>query len=131
MTTDPIADLLTRIRNVNIRKQESTNAPYAKIKEQILAVLKKEGFIMGYQISEDEAGKKFFQIKLKYINGKPMIHQLERVSKPGVRKYTSYKNIKKVKRGLGISILTTSKGVMTGEQARKEKTGGEIICKIW
>lgn len=129
--TDPIADLLTRIRNVIQRGKKSVNAPYSKMKEQILSVLKNEGFIKGYKVLETEDGKKELKINLKYIDGKSMIHELSRVSKPGVRRYVSYKEIPVIKRGLGITILTTPNGIISGREAKKNKVGGEFICVIW
>lgn len=128
--TDPIADLLTRIRNVMLRGKKTAYAPYSKIKEDILQVMKDEGFIKGFKVFEVE-GKKNLKINLKYVDGKSMIHELKRVSKPGVRSYVSYKDIPIVKRGLGIVIVTTPSGVMTGKAAKKNKVGGEFICEIW
>ena len=128
--TDPIADLLTRIRNIVARGKKTSYAPYSKIKEEILRVLKEEGFIKGYKVLEAE-GKKELKINLKYVDGKSMIHELKRISKPGVRWYISYKDIPVIKRGLGITILTTPNGVITGKQAKKDKVGGEFICEIW
>lgn len=101
------------------------------MKESILKILKGQGFIMGYKIIEVEGEiQKNLEIDLKYVNRKPMINELIRISKPGVRRYVSYKSIPRVKRGLGIAIVTTSRGVMTGKDARKQKIGGELICTI-
>jgi len=131
MTTDPIADLLTRIRNAIARGHKTTTVPHSKMKESILKILKGQGFIMGYKIIEVEGEiQKNLEIDLKYVNRKPMINELIRISKPGVRRYVSYKSIPRVKRGLGIAIVTTSRGVMTGKDARKQKIGGELICTI-
>lgn len=130
MTTDPIADLLTRIRNVLVRNGKTVEAPYSKIKEEILKVLQTEGFIKDYKVIEED-NKKNLKITLKYVNRKPMIQKLVRISKPGVRTYVSCKDMPRVKRGLGIAIVTTSRGVMSDGEARKQKVGGELICKVW
>jgi len=129
--TDPIADLLTRIRNAIQRGKKSVVVPYSKIKEQIVAVMKNEGFIKGYKVVEMEDGKKSIKVNIKYVEGKSMIHELSRVSKPGVRRYASYKDIPKVKRGLGITILSTPEGVISGKEAVMKKVGGEFICVVW
>ena len=131
MTTDPIADLLARIKNVIIRKKKEVKVPHSKIKEEILKVLKQEGFIRSYEVVETDGNKKNLMITLRYPNGKSMINELKRISRPGVRTYVSSNNIPRVKRGLGIAILTTSKGVMSDNEARKQKVGGELICKVW
>ena len=131
MTTDPIADLLARIKNVIVRKKKEVIAPYSKIKEEILKVLKQEGFISGYKVVEIDENKKNLVITLKYVNRQSMINELKRISKPGVRTYVSSHNIPRVKRGLGIAILTTSRGIMSDSEARKKNVGGELICKIW
>ena len=128
--TDPIADLLTRIRNSITRGHETTSVPHSKMKEAVLKILEADGFIHGYEI-EEEDGRKNIIIELKYVNGQPMIHELKRVSKPGIRRYVSSKEIPNVKRGLGIAVLTTSQGVMSSKEARQKNIGGELICTIW
>lgn len=131
MTTDPIADLLARIKNVIVRKKREVTAPHSKIKEEILKVLKQEGFISGFKVVDVDKNKKNLVITLKYPNGRSMITELKRISSPGVRTYVSSHNVPRVKRGLGIAILTTSKGIMSDSEARKQNVGGELICKVW
>ena len=126
MNTDPIADLLTRIRNANMAHKESVNAPYSKIKENILKVMKQYNFIEDYMVNSDDAHKTL-DIDLNQ-DKKDM--ELRRVSKPGQRIYLKNSDLRTVKSGLGISILSTSKGVMSNIQAKKENLGGELICQI-
>ena len=126
MNTDPIADLLTRIRNANMAHKESVNAPYSKIKENILKVMKQYNFIEDYMVNSDDAHKTL-DIDLNQ-NKKDM--ELRRVSKPGQRIYLKNSDLRTVKSGLGISILSTSKGVMSNIQAKKENLGGELICQL-
>ena len=126
MNTDPIADLLTRIRNANMAHKESVNAPYSKIKENILKVMKQYNFIEDYRVNSDDAHKTL-DIDLNQ-DKKDM--ELRRVSKPGQRIYLKNSDLRTVKSGLGISILSTSKGVMSNIQAKKENLGGELICQI-
>mgnify|MGYP000100089102 CR=1 FL=1 len=131
MQTDPIADFLTRIRNANAVYKESVEVPASKMKEAIAAVLTREGFIKGYRIKVRE-GKKFIEVYLKYSPEKErVITHLERVSKPGRRIYVGKDEIPRVRRNLGICILSTSKGILTGEEARKLGVGGELICYVW
>lgn len=133
MVTDPISDYLTRIRNAQMRKRQYITVPSTKTLISLSDILKDEGFIEDFreEKSEDLKNRKEIKIKLRYIKGNPAIKKLERVSKPGVRKYIGYRGIPRILGGLGILILTTSKGVMSGEEARKEKVGGEFICRIW
>ena len=126
MNTDPIADLLTRIRNANMAHKESVNAPYSKIKENILKVMKQYNFIEDYMVNSEDAHKTL-DIDLNQ-DKKDM--ELRRVSKPGQRIYLKNSDLRTVKSGLGISILSTSKGVMSNIQAKKENLGGELICQI-
>ncbi len=126
MHTDPIADLLTRIRNAAHASHEETSVNYSKLKENILKVMKEKGFIENYQV-EEENGLKMISISLK--EGQPTL-TLKRVSKPGQRIYIKKENLKQIKSGLGIAIISTSKGIMTNSQARKEGLGGELICEI-
>jgi len=131
MQTDPIADLLTRIRNANAIYRESVEVPASKIKESIAKVLTREGYIKGYRVKVKE-GKRFIELYLKYSQDKErVITHLERVSKPGRRIYVGKDEIPRVRRGLGICILSTPKGILTDKEARKEGVGGEILCYIW
>jgi len=131
MQTDPIADLLTRIRNANAIYRESVEVPASKIKESIAKVLTREGYIKGYRVKVKE-GKRFIELYLKYSQDKErVITHLERVSKPGRRIYAGKDEIPRVRRGLGICILSTPKGILTDKEARKEGVGGEVLCYIW
>jgi small subunit ribosomal protein S8 len=127
--TDPISDLLTRIRNASRAQLPALDIPHSKMKLSITAILKREGYITDYSVE----GKPFKTIKvqLKYQDRKPVIEGLRRVSSPGLRRYSGATAIPRVRGGLGISILSTSQGVMTGTQARKQNLGGEILCYVW
>ena len=129
--TDAIADMLTRIRNANTARHESVDIPASKIKKAIADILVDEGYIKNYQIIED--GKQgIIRITLKYGPGKKKIIQgIRRVSKPGLRKYSTCEEMPSVLRGLGIAIVSTSKGIMTGKNAKKENIGGEILAFVW
>jgi len=129
--TDAIADMLTRIRNANTAKHESVDIPASKIKKAIADILVDEGYIKSYQIIED--GKQgIIRITLKYGPGKKKIIQgIRRVSKPGLRKYSTCEEMPSVLKGLGIAIVSTSKGIMTGKNAKKENVGGEILAFVW
>ena len=129
--TDPIADLLTRIRNAQAAKHDSVTVPASNMKKAITQILLDEGYIKGYQVIED--GKQgIIHITLKYgANKTPVITGLRRVSKPGLRIYTNVEEMPKVLKGLGIAILSTNKGIMTDKQARKENVGGEVLAFIW
>ncbi len=126
--TDPIADLLTRIRNAQLAGQHEVVLPYSKLKYAIAQVLEKEGWILGLA-SQDH--QKFLKILLKYDGKKPIIQSLKRVSKPGRRVYVGRTELPRVLNGLGMAIVSTPKGVMTADQARKAKLGGEVICEIF
>jgi small subunit ribosomal protein S8 len=128
--TDPIADMLTRIRNGHKIKAESVLIPSSKIKINIARVLVEEGYINGYQEEDLENNKKNLLINLKYYEGRPVIEKIERVSRPGLRVYKPTNELPKVMGGLGILILSTSKGVMSDRQARKQDQGGEILCVV-
>ena len=128
--TDPIADMLTRIRNGHKIKAESVLMPSSKIKINIPRVLVEEGYINGYQEEDLENNKKNLLINLKYYEGRPVIEKIERVSRPGLRIYKPTNELPKVMGGLGILILSTSKGVMSDRQARKQDQGGEILCVV-
>jgi small subunit ribosomal protein S8 len=131
MVNDPIADMLTRIRNAGMVQHSQVVMPSSNIKVSIAKILAAEGFIKEYLVTDDQPQPKLV-LTLKYSGrGKPVITGLERVSKPGRRHYTSYKSIPWVRSGLGISILSTPKGLLTGRQARLEKVGGELLCNIW
>ncbi len=127
---DPIADMLTSIRNAQAVLKETVVIPYSEIKFEIAKVLKKENFIKEVE-KKGRKTRKSIEIKLKYENKKPAILSLKRISKPGQRIYTTAGKIKKVRSGYGISIISTSKGLMTNKQARKQNIGGEILCEIW
>jgi len=131
MNTDPIADMLTRIRNANTVSHPAVSMPSSKLKVELAKLLKEEGFIADYEVKEEGKFKQL-HITLKYdMNNKPVISKLERVSKPGLRSYSKSKNLPKVLGGLGIAIVSTSKGLMTDRKARKENIGGEVLCYIW
>lgn len=131
MLTDSIGDMLTRIRNANEARHEKVAIPYSRMKESIATILKSEGFIKDYGIG-DEGVKKSLQIELKYAgDGHRVINHIERISTPGRRVYVAKKDIPKVLSGLGVSIITTSRGVMTGHKARVINVGGEYVCRIW
>ena len=129
--TDPIADLLTRIRNASAAKHDSVEIPAANMKKAIVQILVDEGYVKSYTVAED--GKQgMIKVVLKYGEGKtPVIKGLRRVSKPGLRIYSNAENMPKVIKGLGVAIVSTSKGVMTDRQARKENIGGEVLAFIW
>ncbi|SRR5260221_3333230 len=130
MVNDPIADLLTRIRNAQERKKDNINLPSNKMLVAIAEILKKEGFILDFKIDKKEPQSELV-VELKYVNGTPAIKELVRVSKPGVRKYRGYKDIKPIKNGLGIGIFSTPMGIITNKQATKSKVGGEYLCFVY
>lgn len=130
MVSDPVGDFLTRIRNAQDRKKEIVTVPASNMIVAIADILKNEGFIISYDVSDSEVQKEV-NLTLKYVNNRPAIRSLKRVSKPGIRKYTGYKDIKQIKNGLGLAIFSTPKGVITGEDAIKSKVGGEYICEIF
>ena len=129
--TDPIADMLTRIRNANVVKHETVDVPASNMKKELARILLEEGFIRGYDVIED--GKQgIIRIQLKYgQTGERVISGLKRISKPGMRVYADKHEVPRVLHGLGISIISTSKGILTDKQARKENVGGEVICYVW
>lgn len=131
MVTDTIGDYLTRIRNAYIRGKREIVMPSSNILLQISKVLKEEGFIGEFGDEEGESKQKSLKIKLRYYKGKPAIRGIKRVSKPGIRIYVGFRDVPKVLNGIGIAVLTTSKGVMTGEKAVERKIGGELLCKMW
>ena len=128
--TDPIADMLTRIRNANSARHESVDVPASNMKKAIAQILLDEGYIKNYQVIED--GKQgSIRIALKYAGKEKVISGIKRVSKPGLRIYKSSEELPRVLKGLGIAIVSTSRGVMTDKQARKENVGGEILAFVW
>lgn len=131
MMTDPVADLLTRIRNASTAQHRRVVVPSSKVKVALAKILAEEGFISGYTVTDDQPQANLV-MGLKYTGkARPVITDLERVSKPGRRVYVGYRDIPWVRSGLGINIVSTPKGVMTGRQARRERVGGEILCNVW
>ncbi len=128
--TDPLGDMLTRIRNAQMRKKSKVTSPGSRLRERVLDVLQSEGYIRGYS-QLDQDGKAELEIELKYYDGEPVIREIERVSRPGRRVYASVKNIPRVSNGLGVSILSTPKGVMSDVEARDQNVGGEILCRVF
>lgn len=129
--TDPVADFLTRIRNSIRAGHQKLEVPASKLKTEIARILKEEGYIASYKAT-DENGRSILRVYLKYsANNEAAIRDLSRVSRPGCRVYVGHGSIKRVQGGLGISILTTPRGVMTGREARRQKVGGEILCEVW
>jgi len=132
MMTDPVSDLLTRMRNAARRGHDTLVVPASKLKAEILRVMKTEGYITEYERVTDEAGHPALRIQLRYVGeGQPMITGLRRISKPGRRVYVGRRDIKPVMGGLGLAILSTSKGVMTDHESRKAGLGGEVLCQVW
>lgn len=131
MTADPIADMLTRVRNALIARHPKVDVPASRLKNEIARILKEEGYVLNYKLTE-EGAKQYIRLYLKYTpSNLPVISRVQRVSRPGCRVYVGSKDIPRVLGGLGINILTTPKGVMTGNTARKEGVGGEVLCQIW
>ena len=128
-TTDPIADMLTRIRNANAQKHATVDVPYSKEKEAIANILLAEGFVEAIDIIEDSY--KTIRITLKYVNNTKVIQGLKRISKPGLRIYASVEDLPRVLNGLGIAIISTSKGIMTDKAARNANVGGEVLAYVW
>lgn len=128
--TDPLADMLTRIRNGQRANKRVVEAPASKLRARVLEVLEREGFIRGYERDEN-SGKPVFNIELKYHEGEPVIQVISRVSKPGRRVYSSVKDLPRVRNGLGISIVSTPKGVLSDAEARDANVGGEILCTVF
>ncbi|MDG1025367.1 MAG: 30S ribosomal protein S8 [Gammaproteobacteria bacterium] len=128
--SDPIADLLTRIRNAQMAKLPTVVMPSSKIKVAIAKVLQDEGYITGYSVNEND-GKPTLAIELKYFQGKAVIEEIKRASRPGLRSYKGKEDLPKVRAGLGISILSTNKGLMTETQARAAGLGGEVLCTVF
>lgn len=127
---DPLGDMLTRIRNAQGRRKTSVSTPASKLRESVLDVLQQEGYIRGYSKVDFDNGKSEFEIELKYHDGAPVIREIARVSTPGRRVYSSVKELPSVANGLGVSIMSTSKGVMADWRAREENVGGEVLCTV-
>ena len=128
---DPVGDMLTRIRNAQMRGMSKAVSPASKLRQRVLDVLEAEGFIRGYTRVEHADNKSDLEIELKYFDGEPVISKIARVSKPGRRVYSSVKEIQPVQNGLGISILSTPKGVMSDAAAREHNVGGEVRCQVY
>ena len=127
---DPVGDLITRIRNAQLRGRSKLTSPASTLRVRVLNVLKDEGYIRDFREIEN-GGHKELEVELKYFEGAPAIHQIQRVSKPGRRVYSSIKDLRLVRNGLGISIISTPKGVMSDNAAREANVGGEIICEVY
>ncbi|MEN8613767.1 30S ribosomal protein S8 [Dehalogenimonas sp. THU2] len=131
MMTDPIADMLTRIRNAVMAGHETTMVPASRIKQNIAKLLKQEGFISGYELTGDKPQRQI-KVHLRYDEkGTPLVNGLERISKPGLRVYVQRGEVPRVYGGLGIAVLSTSRGIMTGYQAWRQGVGGELLLKVW
>ena len=128
---DPIGDMFTRIRNGQMRLLNTIDVPASNFRLKILEVLKSEGYILNYFIEKKDNNKKNLKVDLKYYEGSPVIKEIKRVSKPGRRVYSRANSIPKIQNGLGLAILSTPKGVMSDNEARKNNIGGEIICKVF
>jgi small subunit ribosomal protein S8 len=126
---DPISDFLTRIRNAAQAKLAMVAAPHSRAKESLARILKEEGYVTAYSVDGDR--KKTLKLKLKYQGRKPVIAGLKRISKPGLRHYVGAREVPRVLGGLGVAILSTSRGVMAGAEARKQNLGGEVLCYVW
>ena len=129
--TDPLGDMLTRIRNAQMRQKSTVSTPASKLRGRVLDVLQEEGYIRGYAMVDYEGGKSEYEIELKYFDGQPVIKSLQRVSKPGRRVYSSVRSLPTIANGLGVTILSTPKGVMSDSRARNENVGGEILCNVF
>jgi len=131
MMNDPVGDMLTRIRNGQHAHKSVVNTPASRLRSNVLEVLKREGFIRGYQQDEVRAGISEIKIELKYFEGEPVIKEIKRVSRPGRRVYSKIKDLQRVYNGLGIAILSTPQGVMSDNEARAANVGGEVLCQIF
>jgi len=129
--TDPISDFLTRLRNASKARRDDCVIPHSRLKESVAAILKAEGYLADYASTTDDQGHKALVLKLKYVDGSPAITGLKRVSTPGRRLYYSYGDIPRVLNGLGIGIVSTSRGIMKDSDCRRNKAGGELLCSIW
>ena len=129
--SDPIGDMIARVKNAQSRNHKKVNLPSSNFKVKIADILKNEGFIKDFKINNDDNNKTVLSLELKYHSGNPVINAFERVSKPGRRIFSSADSLPKINNGLGIAIISTPKGVMTDIDARKQRVGGEIICKVF
>lgn len=129
--TDPIADFLTQIRNAFKAGKDSCQVQHSKMKQGIARILKESGYIQGFEDVEAPGNKKYLKVELKYVNGESAITNIERYSRPGRRLYFAASEVPKVLGGLGSGILTTSRGLMTDQEARQQNVGGELVCKVW
>jgi len=128
--TDPLGDMLTRIRNAQMRSKSKVSTPASGLRQRVLDVLQSEGYIRGYS-SVEFSGYSEFEIELKYYDGEPVIREIRRVSRPGRRVYASVRNLPRVSDGLGVAILSTPKGVMSDAEAREQNVGGEVLCQVF
>lgn len=128
---DPLGDMLTRIRNAQMRRKNKVSTPGSRLRANVLDVLQSEGFIRAYSTADFGNGRTEFEIELKYHEGQPVIREIERVSRPGRRVYTAVSNMPRVANGLGITIISTPKGVMADHAAREANVGGEVLCKVF
>jgi small subunit ribosomal protein S8 len=128
---DPLGDMISRIRNAQMRQSERVSTPGSRLRARVLDVLKNEGFIRGYSTTEHKNGRTEFEIELKYFDGSPVIREISRVSKPGRRVYASVRTLPQVQNGLGVAIVSTPKGVMADHEAREKNVGGEILCTVF
>jgi small subunit ribosomal protein S8 len=131
MVNDPIGDMIARIRNAAMRKRSKVLTPASRMRERVLDVLKSEGYIRDFSLIQEPGAFPQFEVELKYFDGEPVIAEISRVSKPGRRVYSSIADLKAVKNGLGISILSTPKGVMSDIAARDANVGGEVLCQVY
>jgi small subunit ribosomal protein S8 len=131
MVNDPIGDMIARIRNAAERRRSKVSTPASKMRQRVLEVLKTEGYIRGYELVQKPGAFPEFEVELKYFDGEPVIVEISRISKPGRRVYSSITDLKPVKNGLGISILSTPKGVMSDSAAREAHVGGEVLCRVY
>ena len=129
--TDPIADMLTRIRNACGSKHRRVDIPVSKMKTEIARILKENNYIQDYQTLETDEGQRVLRVRLRYAGGQPVIRELQRVSTPGLRRYVGATEIPRVRNGLGLTILSTSKGLMSDREARQSRTGGELVAVVW
>ena len=129
--TDPIADMLTRIRNACQSKHRRVDMPVSRMKTEIARILQENNFIDSFATIETDNGRKLLRVRLKYASGEPVIRELKRMSSPGLRHYVGVEGIPRVRNGLGVAILSTSKGLMSDRQARKSRTGGELLALVW
>jgi small subunit ribosomal protein S8 len=131
MVNDPLGDMLTRIRNAQMRKKGKVSTPGSRLRAHVLDVLEQEGYIRGYSSTDYANGRTEFEIELKYYDGQPVIRQIDRVSKPGRRVYAAVDAMPRVANGLGITIVSTPKGVMADHTAREQNVGGEVLCRVF